>query len=250
MTPPRGALYDTIGKTYARYRRPDPRIMRAIEDALGGARSVVSVGAGTGSYEPHERRVAAVEPSRVMIAQRTRAAAPVAQSVAEHLPFADGAFDAALAVLTVHHWPDASAGLAEMRRVAARQVVLTWDPAVDDQFWMRSEYVPAINEREASMTTLDPICAALDVIDVRAVPVPWDCTDGFFGAYWRRPEMYLDAEVRAAISALALLDQPYVDRAMAQLGRDLADGAWHARHADLLSLDELDLGYRLVIAGT
>ena len=190
------ALYDTIGRTYARFRRPDPRIARAIEDAL-----------------------------------------------------ADTAFDAALAVLTVHLWPDAAAGLAEMQRVAKKQVVLTWDQIVADRFWIREEYVPIINEREASLAALDAVCAALDVSAIVPVPVPWDCTDGFFGAYWRRPQMYLDPDARAAISALALLDAGYVDRALTQLARDLQDGTWHARHANLLTLDELDLGYRLVIAG-
>jgi SAM-dependent methyltransferase len=243
------ALYDTIGRTYARFRRPDPRIMRAISDALGVARTVVSVGAGTGSYEPGDRRTVAVEPSRVMIAQRSAGSAPVAQAVAERLPFHDESFDAALAVLTVHHWPDARAGFTEMQRVARRQVVLTWDPVVGDQFWMRLEYVPIINEREASLTTLDAICAALNVSAVVPVPVPWDCTDGFFGAYWRRPEMYLDRDARAAISALSLLDDAYVARAIEQLSSDLADGTWQARHAGLLALEELDLGYRLVIAG-
>jgi SAM-dependent methyltransferase len=243
-------LYDTIGRTYARFRRPDARIAQQIEHALGDASTVVSVGAGTGSYEPSGRRAVAVEPSRVMIRQRAPDSSPVLQGVAEHLPFADWRFDAALAVLTVHHWPDAEAGLAEMQRVGRRQVVLTWDDAIGDQFWMRQEYVPAINEREASLVTLDAICAALDVTAIVPVPVPWDCIDGFFGAYWRRPEMYLDPDARAAISALSLLDEEYVDRAVNQLSRDLADGTWHARHADLLALDELDLGYRLVIAGT
>jgi SAM-dependent methyltransferase len=244
-----GALYDTIGKTYARFRQPDPRIARAINDAVGNVRSVVSVGAGTGSYEPRDRRVVAVEPSRVMIDQRPSGSAPVVQSVAEHLPFPDRAFDVAIAILTVHHWPDAAAGLAEMQRIAGKQVVLTWDQAVADRFWIREEYVPIINEREASLAALDDICAALDVRSVVPVPVPWDCTDGFFGAYWRRPEMYLDPDARAAISALSLLDQPYVERAMEQLAQDLEDGTWHTRHADLLTLAKLDLGYRLVIAG-
>jgi SAM-dependent methyltransferase len=243
------AIYDTIGKTYARYRRPDARIAQTIHDALGDARFVVSVGAGSGSYEPTDRSVVAVEPSRVMIQQRGREGAPVVQSVAEHLPFANATFDAALAVLTVHHWPDAPAGLADLQRVARRQVVVTWDPEVGDRFWMREEYLPVINEREAALPTLDAICAALDVRAVVPLPVPWDCTDGFFGAYWRRPEMYLDPAVRSAISALSLLDQETVDRAMAQLSRDLADGTWHNRHADLVALEELDLGYRLVIAG-
>ncbi len=240
-------LYDQIGATYSRFRRPDPRIAAAIEPALVGSSLVVSVGAGTGSYEPRDRAVVAVEPSRTMIAQRASDTAPVVQGVAQHLPFVDGMFDAALAVLTVHHWPDARAGLAEMRRVATRHVVLTWDPAVAAKFWLITDYLPELAEHEAPLATLDAICAALNVVDVVTVPVPWDCTDGFMGAYWRRPERYLDPEARNAISGISLLDPTIVARAMRALADDLESGAWHRRHADLLALEELDLGYRLVI---
>jgi SAM-dependent methyltransferase len=242
------ALYDQIGTTYSRFRRPDPRIAAAIDAALDGCASVVSVGAGTGSYEPRSRRGVAIEPSRTMIAQRPPDAAPVVQAVAEHLPFPNGVFDAALAVLTVHHWPDAQRGLAEMQRVARRQVVMTWDPRVSSRWWLAADYLPEIAPREQNYATVDTIASALNATDVRPVPVPHDCTDGFMAAYWRRPERYLDPDARAAISGLALLEQEIVARAMRALADDLASGAWQARHADLLELEELDAGYRLVVA--
>jgi len=242
------ALYDEIGLTYARYRQPDPRIQRLIDDALGDARSVVSIGSGTGSYEPSRPRVLAIEPSRVMIDQRPPGIAPVVQAVAEHVPVSSDSFDVALAVLTVHHWSDHVAGLREMQRVASRQVVLTWDPRGFVSFWLAADYLPEWHEMDNDAASLDAVTTVLRVVEIRPVPVPWDCRDGFGGAYWRRPEMYLDADARAAISGLARCDPAAVERAMAQLERDLVDGSWNAKHGHLLDLDEIDLGYRLVIA--
>jgi len=242
------ALYDSIGTTYAAYRRPDPRFGRAIAAALGSARSVACIGSGTGSYEPAECTVIGVEPSLTMIAQRASSAAPVVQAVAEHLPFDDGAFDASLAVLTVHHWSDPLGGLAEMTRIASAQIVLTWEPKVSGEFWLVAEYLPEIAQREAKLATLDTVRIGLNVVDVRPLPVPWDCTDGFLGAYWRRPECYLDPAARSAISGLSLLDQDIVAQAMRRLASDIADGTWLARHGDLAGLGEVDLGYRLAIA--
>jgi SAM-dependent methyltransferase len=241
-------VYDTIGRGYAAHRRPDPRWAAPIHAALDGARSVVDVGAGTGSYEPPGRRVVAVEPSATMIVQRPHGAAPPVRAVAEALPFAAGTFDAALAVLTVHHWRDAAAGLAELRRVAARQVVVTWDPEVSGRTWLARDYLPEIAHYDAGLATLASVLDHLGPAAVQPLPVPADCRDGVFGAYWRRPEAYLDPTVRAAISGLALLDQGTVAAAMARLANDLADGRWHRAHAHLLDWDELDLGYRLVVA--
>jgi SAM-dependent methyltransferase len=241
-------IYDEIGRTYGRYRRPDDRIGALIAGAIGDARRVVNVGAGAGAYEPSSIDVVAVEPSRTMIAQRTRSERCV-QGVAGHLPFADNTFDVALAVLTVHHWPDARAGLAEMRRVSSRQVVVTWDPSITANYWLITDYLPEIVSREADLAALDAVREGLDATDVRIAPVPSDCTDGFLAAYWRRPERYLDADARAAISALALLDETIVERAMRQLASDLADGTWKRRHADLRALHEFDAGYRIVVGG-
>jgi SAM-dependent methyltransferase len=241
------AIYDRIGVTYAQTRRPDPRIAAAIRQALGGARSVVNVGAGSGSYEPPETALA-VEPSAVMIGQRSPGLAPAVRTTADAIPLADGEVDAALAVLTIHHWSDLERGFAEMRRVAGRIVVLTWDPGMAWEFWLSAEYLPA-QAVEWDVARCPPLDVVAGLIghgaEVTPVPVPHDCTDGFFGAFWRRPEAYLDPVVRAGISNLAQFGDellPVFDR----LAADLASGAWHRRHADLLELPELDLGYRIV----
>lgn len=244
------ATYDSIGVGYARNRQPDARWQAIITRCLGDARTVLNVGAGAGSYEPAERSVVAVEPSRLMVRQRPAGAAPVVQGVAESLPFRNGSFDTAMAVLTVHHWSDHGRGLAELRRVAGRQVVVTWDPAVVAGFWLVRDYVPEIMPRERDLPAMREIAASLDVRETVVLPVPHDCSDGFMAAYWRRPDAYLDAGVRASISALALLDAAVISPAIARLDADLRSGAWHEKHADLLELDELDLGYRLLIAGS
>jgi SAM-dependent methyltransferase len=240
-------LYDRIGSTYGRYRRPDPRIGAIVADAVGRG-TVVSVGSGTGAYEPRRAGVVAVEPSGTMIRQRESGCAPVVQGVAEHLPFADASFDVALAVLTIHHWTDHIAGLRELARVAERQVIFTWDPEVFAPFWLVADYVPEIPKMEADVASLRHIVATLDVTEVKAIPVPWDCTDGFCGAYWRRPHVYLDPDARAAISGFARMDGATVDAAMQRLHRDLEDGTWHERNRALLGLEDIDLGYRLVVA--
>lgn len=248
-----GDPYAVLGNAYAIRRRPDPRIAGLISAALGDARTVVNVGAGAGSYEPGDRRVAAVEPSPVMIRQRPAAAAPAVQGRAESLPFADQSFDAALAVLTVHHWASAPAGLAELRRVAGRQLVLTWDQEIFAGFWLVRDYLPEIAEHEKPLACLAVVRAELArgrrEVTTRDVPVPADCTDGFLGAYWRRPQAYLDPAIRASMSGLALLDAGAVTAASRRLAADLASGRWHARHGHLLGRPELDLGYRLVATG-
>ena len=239
------ALYDGIGIGYGGRRRPDARIESRVHAALGGARTVVNVGAGTGSYEP--AGCVAVEPSRVMIDQRPPGAAPAVQARAEQLPFADGAFDAAMAVLTTHHWTDPQRGLAEMRRVSRRQVVLTWDQDVTVENWLIRDYLPEIASSEAELPALAAVTAAWPDAEVSVVPVPWDCTDGFLAAYWRRPEAYLDPTVRAAVSSFHRLGDAVVLPAMARLAADLESGEWARRNADLLEREELDCAYRLVV---
>lgn len=241
------ALYDRIGVGYSVYRRPDPRIKARIDAALGSARAVLNVGAGSGSYEPAGRAVVAVEPSAAMIRQRPHDSAPAMRATAEHLPFRDASFDAALAVLTLHHWRDWRAGLTELRRVARERVVLlTWDPDAA-RFWLLEEYFPEILEADRlTFPSLEEMASVLGPVEVQPVPIPADCTDGFLGAYWRRPSAYLDAGVRGAISGFVRLGDPGPQ--LARLAADLADGTWAARHQALLSATELDLGYRLVIA--
>ncbi len=244
MTP----AYDTIGIDYARLRQPDPRIAARIEAALGDARTVLNVGAGTGSYEPADRAVTALEPSAEMIRQRPAGAAPAVQGTAEALPFPDQCFDAAMAVLTVHHWTDQRLGLAELRRVTRGPIViLTYDPAFRG-FWLADDYFPALTALdEAKMPPLAIYGGILGKVRVEAMPIPHDCSDGFLCAYWRRPAAYLDPQVRAAMSSFHLIGD--VSGPIAQLEADLASGAWHARHGHLLAREELDLGYRLVVAG-
>lgn len=240
--------YDEIGVGYALGRRTDPRWLAPVLNALGSAASVVDVGSGTGSYEPPGRRVVAVEPSAEMIRQRPPGAAPVVRAVAEALPFAAGAFDAALAVLTVHHWPGWRRGLAELRRVARRQVVLAYDTARHNDFWLVREYVPEVAELERSRPSAPEIADALGATSVLELPVPWDFTDGVFPAYWRRPEAYLDPAVRRSCSALAQTSPDAVERGMAKLRADLASGRWQAEHAELLDRSEWDAGFRLIVA--
>jgi SAM-dependent methyltransferase len=244
----KATIYDRIGRRYAQRRRPDPRIAARIARALGDARTVVNVGAGAGSYEPEDRHVVAVEPSEVMIAQRPREAAPVVRAVAEALPFSNNQFDAALAVLTVHHWTDPKRGVAELRRVARRQVIFTWDPAHLAPFWFTRDYLPEAVALDAGFTTLRATVALLGAATVEPIRVPHDCHDGFFAAYWRRPEAYLDPDVRAGISGFGILDENVVEHALKLLADDLESGEWYRRNDHLLGLDELDLGYRLVVA--
>ncbi len=241
-------IYERIGHGYGAVRRPDPRIAALVRPAIGDATTVLDVGAGAGSYEPADLAVVAVEPSAVMIAQRAPGSAPVVRAVAEALPVADGAVDVATALLTHHHWTDPGRGFAELRRVARRQVVLTWDPEVAGRaFWFARDYLPEVTLRER---TLPAFAVAVRELGpgavVTPVPVPHDCTDGFLGAYWHRPAAYLDPAVRAGISGLALLDPAVVARAVGRLETDLADGTWSHRYADLLARTELDAGYRLV----
>jgi SAM-dependent methyltransferase len=238
--------YDAIGRTYAATLRPDPRIAVRIHAALGDATSVVNVGAGTGSYEPASTALA-VEPSAVMIAQRPAGSAPAVRAVAEAMPLRDGAVDAALAVLTVHHWTDLAAGIAELRRVARwRVVLLVWEQPVTGDFWL-PEYFPGSGRSTVSVP-LDRLTGLLGGARVEVVPVPHDCVDGFGAAYWRRPEAYLDPVVRAGISSFAREPAERLRAGLERLAADLASGAWHDRYADLLALDELDLGYRLLVA--
>jgi SAM-dependent methyltransferase len=240
-------LYDQIGRAYAAHRRPDPRIAAAIVSALGPARSVLNVGAGAGSYEPTDRPVLAVEPSPEMIRQRPPGAAPVVQASATALPFADRAFDATLAVLTVHHWPDRPRGLAELRRVAReRIVILTWEPAAAP-FWLVDDYFPELAAVDRPIfDSIETLRRLLGPIEVRPVPVPHDCVDGFLGAYWRRPEAYLDPAVRGAMSTFTKIGD--VEAGVAKLRRDLGGGTWGRRHGGLLGRESLDLGYRLIVA--
>ncbi len=239
------ALYDSIGINYAELRRPDPRIMAAIEAALGDAATVINVGAGTGSYESPARRVTAVEPSAAMIAERAVTAATVVQASADDLPFSDNSFDAATAILTVHHWPDPAAGLRELRRVTrGRIVLLTYDPA--QRPWL-TDYFPDLATLDAAqMPALADYARWLGAVRVAPLPVPHDCRDGFLYAYWRRPAAYLDPRIRSGSSSFWRIAG--VDAGVQRLAADLASGAWARRYAEITQQDSYDAGYRLVLA--
>lgn len=243
-------LYDVIGPAYPATRRTEPRIAARIWEALGDARTVLNVGAGLGAYEPTDREVTAVEPSAVMRAQRPTGSAPCVAAAAESLPFEDGSFDAAMAVSTVHHWRDPVAGLREMRRVARRMVVFTYDASDSgwrQRFWLTRDYLPEFGGLLVDWPSLADLARA---VDGRAEPVliPWDCADGFFEAHWRRPEAYLDEQVRRAVSVWTRVGPEAEQRAVDGLRDDLSSGRWAERNRDLVALDAAELGLRLLVA--
>jgi SAM-dependent methyltransferase len=239
------AKYDVIGVNYAELRKPDRRIARIIESALGLAQTVLNVGAGTGSYEPTNRSVIAVEPSREMIRKRSPTAAEAIQANAENLPFDDNSFDASMAILTIHHWPDKEAGLREMRRVTrGRIVLLTFDPS--RRPWL-TDYLPELAVLdEAQMPTMSDYERWLGTVQITPVFVPHDCSDGFLYAYWRRPAAYLDSHLRSGSSSFWAISN--LEVGLQNLRRDLETGEWERRYAELLALDEYDAGFRLVVA--
>jgi hypothetical protein len=242
-------LFDTIGSTYAATRPTDPRIAARIWAALGDARTVVNVGAGTGSYEPPDREVTAVEPSAVMRAQRPSGAAPCVPGVAGSLPFADKSFDVAMAVSTDQHWPDAIAGYREMQRVARRVVTFHFDISRRERdFWLIRDYLPEHALLSAGRPALAERASAIGA-RLEPVPIPWDCWDGNFPSYWRRPEAYLNEQARRAVSVWHQVGPAVEERVMRDLRTDLESGRWAERNQELLGLDEIDLGGRLLIAG-
>jgi SAM-dependent methyltransferase len=243
-------LYDTIGAEYTATRRTEPRIAAQVWAALGDARTVLNVGAGTGSYEPTDRDVTAVEPSALMRAQRPEGAAPCVAAVAERLPFADRTFDAAMAFATLHHWRDPIAGLREMRRVARRVVVFTHDTSDAGwlhRFWLTRDYLPEAGALVAGRPSLGELGGAIGA-RAEPVPIPWDCADGFFEAYWRRPEAYLDENVRRGTSVWARVGPDAERRAVRGLRADLASGRWAERNRELAGMDVAELGLRLLIS--
>lgn len=243
------ADYGRIGAGYTDYRRPEPRISAAILEALGGARTILNVGAGSGSYEPRDRALTAVEPSETMRARRPPELPAAVDATAEALPFEDDSFEASMAISTVHQWRDLDAGLAELRRVTMGPVVvLTFDPDAANRFWL-NEYAPEVI---SAMTRRDPpmgrLVEALGArSEMRPVPIPLDCTDGFCEAYYGRPEGLLDPCARSACSVWSFVEDGVVARFERELGADLRSGRWDARHGALRTLPEFDGSLRLVI---
>ena len=244
------ADYGRIGPGYAAVRQPDPRIEAIVWNALGDARTVLNVGAGSGSYEPYDRQVTAVEPSAAMRAERPAFRSPAIDATADDLPFDDDAFDASMASITIHQWPRLEAGLAEMRRVTRGPVViLTFAPEVPEPWW-QPEYVPELFEVEARrMPALGRVAHALGgEVDIRTIPVPADSIDGFGQAFFARPERTLDPRVRRAMSAWSFVEPDVVDRYVRELSADLESGAWDARWGRFRTLPEFDVGLRLLVA--
>jgi SAM-dependent methyltransferase len=242
---PMSHLYDRIGQGYAALRRPDPRIAERILSALGDAQCVANIGAGAGSYEPRDREVVAVEPSMTMIRQRPAGRRWAVQAVAERLPFRDASVDAALAILTIHHWHDQRRGLNEVARISRGPVViLTWDTAAEG-FWLTDDYFPELVDLDRhNFPTVESLRLALGDLSVETLPIPADCMDGFLGAYWQRPEAYLNPMVRSAISTFSMIAN--VEQGVARLRADLQSGAWRQRHGHVVQRPSLDVGYRLV----
>lgn len=243
-------VYDRIGVGYATRRRPDPRWAEAIRDAIGPARNVLNVGAGTGSYEPPDLDVIALDPSTTMLAQRPRGSAPFVAAVAEAIPFSDETFDVSTCLLTIHHWSDWRRGLAEVKRVTKHRIVIvTADIFSDDATFWPKDYFPEIAawDRE-HMHAIDAILEELWPARVDALPIAADFTDGCCGAFWQRPEAYLDPNVRAGISGFSLIPNDAVARGLTELSRDLQSGAWKERYGWLLDMDQMDIGIRMIVA--
>jgi len=238
-------LYDDVGRGYAAARRTEPRIAVVLWSRMPPAATILNVGAGTGSYEPPDRDVMAVEPSRTMREQRPAEAAPCVAGVGEALPFSDGSFDVVMSVFSHWHWDDQRRGFAEMRRVARHRVlVIALDKSVAEEFWLSREYLP--NAHALWGPFEDTLCEALPH-EVVEVAIPGDCIDGFFHAFWRRPHVYLDPDARETMAVFRRIDPEEASRGLDELQKDLRSGAWHRCHRNLLATDSLDLGYRLLV---
>jgi SAM-dependent methyltransferase len=241
--------YDLHGRTYARHRQADPRIAARIHEALGDARTVLNVGAGTGSYEPRDRWVLAVEPSATMRAQRPAGAAPAIAARAEALPLDDETVDAAMACVTIHHWEPPWAGLAELRRVARGPVVVFTFELEDLPAWQKEFLREGLVVERPRFPPVHDIASALGGrTRIERIPTPGDCLDGFFEAFWRRPEALLDQSVRASQSMWRLLEPGVEERIVKRLASALRTGAWDAEHGYLREQESLDGALRLVIS--
>ena len=245
-----GQIYETIGVGYSIGRRPDPRWQDAINSVIGDAKRVINIGAGTGSYEPRERTVIAVEPSELMVSQRSKTAAPVVMARAENVPILSGWADFTMTLLSLHHWTDWRAGITEMRRLASRRLVLTYEPELHSSFWLLRDYLPEVAASERTRTPkVEDIADALGGdVEINVLEVPWDCVDGVLPAHWRRPAAYLNPQVRACCSGLAQADHRIIERAVRELANDLHSGAWGQRNKDLVELNSFDAGFRLVVS--
>ncbi len=244
--------YDRIGQGYAQYRHEDPAILQRIRECLGDARTVVNVGAGAGSYEPTDLDVLAIEPSEVMVSQRPSTRAPAVRGVASAVPLRDDSVDAAMTVMSLHHWDgEQERGVRELCRVARdRVVLLTYDARVSGQLWLIAEYLPEVAALDLAIFPAPEVIAGWLGANVRIEPLLLSrhTPDWMLGSYWAHPERVLDAEARAATSGFARMPSDVVERVVAAVTRDLEDGTWDARHGELRQLEEYDVGLRLIVA--
>jgi SAM-dependent methyltransferase len=244
------SAYEDLSVGYTATRRTDPRIARQIHAALGDARSVANVGAGAGAYEPFDRKVLPIENSQRMIAQRAPDLAPAIRGHAESLPLPSDSVDVALACMTLHHWVDWRIGIQELRRVARKRVVVfTYDRSCAQRFWLLRDYLPKLGRLDSAR--FPPVeeqrVAMGEDVDLEVVPIPHDCEDGFLAAYWRRPAAYLEKQVRAGMSTFHIPGAERLLGGLDELADDLDTGRWEERNQELLDLEELDLGYRLLV---
>lgn len=240
-------IYDDIGINYSVMRCTDPKIMAQLSVELEGATRIVNIGAGTGSYEPEDLPLVAVEPSSEMIAQRKVGSHPVKQASAELLPFEDNSFSHAMTILSMHHWADRPRGFSEINRVATEKfVAISWNPHAEP-FWLTRDYFPEIHEMDkAIFPDLDELTQFFDDVQIRPLPIPEDCEDGFFAAFWKRPFAYLRPEVRQATSPFSKVKNP--ESGLQKLKDDLESGAWAEKNQAILQLPALDVGYVLITA--
>lgn len=243
--------YDKSGTAYTPYRQGDPRIATQIHAALGNAATLLNVGAGAGSYEPADRYVTAVEPSAAMRAQRIIQGRPPAISgYAANLPFDDQSFDAAMALVTVHHWPDSAKGLQELRRVTKGPViVMTFDPDALDQFWNAQYFPELVAVEKARYPAITSITAALGgTATVQDIAIPLDCSDGFQEAFYGRPEAFLDPGIRKAQSAWDFLPPSLEVVLVQRLADALASGAWDKQYGHFRTQESFTGALRLITA--
>jgi SAM-dependent methyltransferase len=241
--------YNAHGSDYSAYRRTDPRIAQYVHEALGEARTILNVGAGAGSYEPFDRYVVAIEPSSVMRSQRSDKHVPALNGKAEALPFDDNAFDAVMAMVTVHHWLYMKKGLKELKRVSRKKVlVLSFDPEALDNFWMAGYAPELIAVEKLRYPTIDFVIRALggqaEVIDI---PVPFDCTDGFQEAFFGRPEAFLDPQIRKSQSAWGFLEKGKEKEIVGRLKRSMESGEWDERYGHLRKQEEFTCALKLIV---
>lgn len=241
------ALYDNIGINYSGTRRTDPKIAKQLNAELQGATRIINIGAGTGSYEPENVALVAVEPSSEMISQRQNKTHQVKQAFAENLPFEDNSFSHAMTVLSMHHWEDRPRAFGEINRVATEKfVAITWDPK-SEPFWLTRDYFPEIHEMDKPIfPDLEELNLYFDDVKMHPLGIPSDCQDGFFAAFWKRPQAYLDRHVRQSMSPFSKIKD--LSTGLQKLENDLASGAWKKNNQAILGLTSLDVGYRLISA--